>query len=82
MNSSGLALKFGIKPGMKVLLRNAPSDFASPLSNSADGIKLLKASKERVDCVIAFVRSKADVKDVESAVLSAVAEDGLLWPPL
>jgi hypothetical protein len=79
MNSSGLARKFGIKPGMTVLLRDAPSDFAPLLSKFADGIKLLKASDERVDCVIAFVRCKADVQAVASAVLSAVVEDGLLW---
>jgi len=79
MNSSGLARKFGIKPGMTVVLRDAPSDFAPLLSKFADGIKLLKASDERVDCVIAFVRCKADVQAVASAVLSAVVEDGLLW---
>lgn len=79
MNSSGLARKLGIKPGMTVLLRDAPSDFASLLSKSAGGIKLLKASDDRVACVIAFVRCKADVQAVASAVLSAVLEDGLLW---
>ena len=79
MNSSGLARKLGIKPGMRVLLRDAPSDFASLLSNLADEVKLLKASGDNVDCVIAFVRSKADVEAVASAVLGAVVEDGLLW---
>ena len=79
MNSSGLARKLGIKPGMRVLLRDAPSDFASLLSNLADEVKLLKALGDKVDCVIAFVRSKADVQAVASAVLGAVVEDGLLW---
>jgi hypothetical protein len=79
MNSSGLARKLGIKPGMTVLLRDAPSGFASLLSNLANGIKLLKASHKRVDSVIAFVRCKADVQAVASAVLNAVVEDGLLW---
>ena len=79
MNSSGLARKLGIKPGMTVLLREAPADFPSLLSKSAEGIKLLKASDKKADCVIAFVRSKADVQAVAPAVLSAVVEDGLLW---
>lgn len=79
MKSTGLGRKFGIKPGMRVLLRDAPSDFASLLSNAADGIKPLKSSDDKVDCLIAFVRSKADVQAVASAVLSAVVEDGLLW---
>jgi hypothetical protein len=79
MNSSGLARKLGIKPGMTVLLRDAPSDFASLLAGSAKRIRLSKTSDKRVDCVIAFVRCKADVQAVASAVLSAVVEDGLLW---
>jgi hypothetical protein len=66
MNSSGFARKLGIKPGMTVLLRDAPSGFASLLSNLADGIKLLRAVDDKADCVIAFVRCKADVQAVAS----------------
>jgi hypothetical protein len=47
MNSSGFARKLGIKPGMTVLLRDAPPDFASLLSNLADGIKLLRAADDK-----------------------------------
>ena len=79
MNSSGLARKLGIKPGMTVLLREAPADFPCLLANSAEGIKLLKAANKKVDCVIAFVRSQAHVQAVAPAVLGAVGEDGLLW---
>jgi hypothetical protein len=79
MNSSGFARKLGIKPGMTVLLRDAPSDFASLLSNLAHRINLLRAGDDKADCVIAFVRCKADVQAVASAALSAVVEDGLLW---
>ena len=74
-----LARKLGIKPGMKVLIRDAPADFASLRSSLSDGIKLLKASNNRGDCVIAFVRCKADVQAVAPTVLSAVVDDGLLW---
>ena len=79
MKPSGLARKLGIKSGMTVLIRDAPSDFASLVSSLADGFKLLKASDSRVDCVIAFVRCKADVQAVARTVLSAVVDDGLLW---
>ncbi|HEY1800034.1 MAG TPA: hypothetical protein VGG46_03785 [Terriglobales bacterium] len=79
MSSSGLARKLGIKPRMTVLLRDAPPDFASLLSHLTEGIRLSKTSDKKVDCVIAFVRCKADVEAVASAVLSAVMEDGLLW---
>ena len=79
MNSSEVARKLGIKSGMTVLVTDAPPEFASLLANLADGIKLLKASDKKADCVIAFVRSKADVRDRASAVLNAAVEDGLLW---
>jgi hypothetical protein len=79
MKPSGVVRKLRIKPGMTVLIRDAPSDFASLLSSMADGIKLLKASASRVDCVIAFVRCKADVQAMAPTVLGTVVEDGLLW---
>jgi hypothetical protein len=42
-----LARKLGIKPGMKVLIRDAPSDFALLRSSLSDGIKLLKGLKQQ-----------------------------------
>jgi len=79
VNTSGLARKLGIKPGMTVLLRDAPSEFASLLSSSAEGIRLSKIGDKGVDCVIAFARRQADVQAVAPAALSTVVEDGLLW---
>jgi hypothetical protein len=64
---------------MTVLIRDAPPEFPSLLSSLADGIKLLKASESKVDCVIAFVRCKADVQTVAPTMFSVVVDDGLLW---
>ena len=79
MNASGLARKLGIKPGMAVLLKDSPADFGAALSKSADGINVSKTSAKKVDCVIAFVRSKADVETAAPPAFSAIEEDGLLW---
>ncbi len=79
MTLSGLARKLGIKPGMKMLLQGAPTDFLARLGNLPDGAKLLKTSTGGADCAIAFVRSKADVKKIAPSALSAVVDDGLLW---
>lgn len=78
-DSSGLAQKLGIRSGMTLLLRNAPTDFASLLTALAEGIKRSKTMDRKVDCVIAFVRCKADVQAVASEVLGVLREDGLLW---
>jgi hypothetical protein len=79
VKSSELARKLGIKPGMAVLLQGAPPGFATQLGTLPDGAKLLSTSAGAADCVIAFVRSKADVKTMAPAVLRAVTDDGLLW---
>jgi hypothetical protein len=63
---------------MKALIRDGPSDFASLRSSLSDGIKRLKASNNRMDCVVSFVRRKADLQAVAPTVLSAVVDDGLL----
>lgn len=77
--SSELARKLGIKPGMTVLLQGAPSGFAAMLGSLPGGAKLRKTSTGAADCVIAFVRSKADVKAKAPSALGAVMDDGLLW---
>lgn len=76
---SELAGKLGIKPGMAVLLQGAPPGFATQLGSLPDGAKLLTTSTRAADCVIAFVRSKADVKTMAPSVLRAVIANGLLW---
>lgn len=79
MKVSDLARKLGIKPGMMVLLQNAPAGFPELLENLPDGAKLLKTARVETDCVIAFVRTKADVRTTAPAVLKAVGDKGLLW---
>jgi hypothetical protein len=64
---------------MKVLLQAPPADFPSVLGTLPDGAKLLRASTGAADCVIAFVRCKADVKTMAPLAFNAVGEKGLLW---
>jgi len=79
VKESGLARKLGIKPGMKVMLEAPPRDFLALLGTLPEGAKLMKVSSGAVDCVIAFVRSKADVKTMAPRALTAAGEKGLLW---
>lgn len=79
MKVSDLARKLRIKPGMKVLLQDAPEGFPELLGNLPDGAKLLKTAGVENDCVIAFVRTKAHVITTAPAVLKAVGDKGLLW---
>ena len=77
MRGEELQRKLGIKTGMSVLLRGAPAELASLLT--ADGVRVSETSEERADCVLAFVRSKAEVEAMAPAALAAVAETGLVW---
>ena len=79
MTASGLVRKLGIKPGMKVLLQDAPTEFRAALGKLPDGANLVKAPTNEADCVIAFVKSKADVKRMASVALRAAGDRGLLW---
>ena len=74
-----LVRKLGIKPGMKVLLQAPPADFPAVLGTLPEGAKLQRPSTGGTDCVIAFVRSKADVRKLAPLALSAVGEKSLLW---
>jgi hypothetical protein len=64
---------------MTVLLQGTPSGFAAMLGSLPEGAKLRKTSTGAADCVVAFVRSKADVKAMAPSALGAVIDDGLLW---
>jgi hypothetical protein len=77
--SSGLVQKLGIKPGMTVLVQGAPAGFAATLGSLPTGARLRKTSNGAADCVVAFVRSKAEVKAAAPTALGAVIDDGLLW---
>ena len=79
MTSSVLTKKLGIKTGMTVLVQNAPQGFAALLGSLPDGVKLLNTPTKTADCVIVFVRSKADVKAMAPTARRAGVDDGLLW---
>lgn len=79
MNTTGLARKLGIKTGMTVLVTDAPASFTTSLSESAGGINVTHASEKTIDCVIAFVRSIADVRAAAPNALHAVGPEGLVW---
>jgi len=80
MQESPLAKKLGLKPGMTVLVSAAPPEFSAALGRPPEGCRLVrKPPAARVDAVIAFVRSRADVPAASRAAVDAIIEDGLLW---
>jgi hypothetical protein len=79
LSGATLAKKLGLKSGMTVLLLNSPHSFAPLLAGIPEGIQFASFAKPAVDCVIAFVKGKAEVSMIASAAMPAVRKDGLLW---
>lgn len=79
MKASGLARKFGIKPGMNILVQDAPTNFLELLGPLPDDTKLLKTASGETDCVIAFVRNQADVRVTAPKTLKSIGDKTLLW---
>jgi hypothetical protein len=64
---------------MNVLLRGEPADFTTLLGNLPDGAKVLRASNDQAECVIVFVRCKADVEKMARSALRSAGDNTLLW---
>ena len=59
--SDQLAKKLLIKPGSRVLVRNAPPGYLEKLEPLPDGVQLLTTVDGLFDVVLQFVNHKADV---------------------
>src|SRR3990172_6120276 len=75
--SDQLAKKLLIKPGHRILVRNAPAGYLENLEPLPEGVQLAMTMDGRFDVVLQFVNHKVDVdaQAVES-VLAARAGGG------
>ncbi len=74
-----LARKLMIKPGTRILVRNAPPDFLDRLDPLPDGARVETAGTGIFDAVLHFVSSKTEVDEQASGSLESLRENGLLW---
>lgn len=80
MADSSLARKFGIKPGHRLLVVNAPEGYMERLAPLPDGAEIsTTAEGSPFDFVLVFMRSKADVDIHAPHAMEAVKPGGLLW---
>jgi len=71
-----LAKKLHLKPGMRVVVANAPAGFSL---GAAPGVTQEKSLKSGVDLVFLFARNSKELKTHWSKGLAAVKNDGALW---
>jgi hypothetical protein len=74
-----LPRKLGIRGGSRLLLVDAPEDFARVLGDLPEGVALAAAGERDLDVVIVFVTELASLRARFTELASAIAPDGGLW---
>lgn len=75
---SPLARKLLIKPGMRVMVLEAPEGYFRNLEPLPEGAALVPSGSD-LDVVQAFVNSADELAKVAPRAVQAVKKDGLLW---
>lgn len=73
-----LSQKLGLKPGMRIILRNAPADYATLTAFDLAQVQLLKRAGE-FDFAHAFVDSRAQLQQALDALDRHLADSSMLW---
>ena len=74
-----LPKKLCIKEGARVALVGAPEDFASVLGALPAGAGFVPPSREGLDVVLLFARSRAELVRRFEGLAARIAPDGSLW---
>jgi len=80
-STKSIPQKLLIKPGMRVLVLNAPDDAARLLSPLPEGAEVVSrpAGGADFDAVLAFVWSKDEMATLAASIVGGVKPGGLLW---
>ncbi len=74
-----LAKKLGIKPGMRVWLRNAPHHFEDILTELPDDVSLSRRKRAGVDLAVCFETSANRLESDVAAARAVIPPDGSIW---
>ena len=74
-----LAQKLGLKPGMAVLLADAPAGYADTLSSLPEGLRFVSRAAAGVGLVHAFFTRRADLAAALRRYREGLAPDAVLW---
>ena len=74
-----LVQKLGIKPGHCILFVQPPVDFATTLGELPAEVALATPTAKKLDIVLLFVKSLADLDKRFSRLADRLARNGALW---
>lgn len=79
MATKTLAQKLYIRPGYTVALLNAPKGAAALLDPLPEDVQIVTNTKEKVNLVLCFVKSSADLEKAGKGLKEQLDEDVVLW---
>jgi hypothetical protein len=68
-----LERKLGVKPGLRIAVIAGPPDF------QLDGVRVYRRLVERLDLILLFARSSAELRRRLPGAVAALVADGSLW---
>lgn len=71
--------KLGIKPGLSILILNAPDNYADTLGPLPDGVRVLTRLSGTLDFIHFFTKSRNDYEQQLPTLKAHLAQNGMLW---
>src|SRR5437764_291836 len=74
-----LIKKLGIKPGMKLLLINAPATYLQLTGGLPSNVEVLKDKTSTVDFIHLFVKKISELEKFLPASVKRLEQNGMIW---
>lgn len=74
-----LAQKLGIKPGMRLVILNAPAGYAATLGELPDAVEQLTELSEQFDFIHFFTTERAHLEQEFPSLKNSLLQTGMLW---
>ncbi|HAK06737.1 MAG TPA: DUF3052 domain-containing protein [Spartobacteria bacterium] len=74
-----LAQKLGIKPGIKVVLINAPANYRKLLGNFANGVEFISRVGTNANFIHFFTTHRSELEKQLRRLRTKIADSGTLW---
>ena len=78
-SGTALAKKLGFNPPLKVLLVDAPREYASWLGELQAGVKLVSKAKPPIEAAHVFTTESAFLDAILSKLRNELKQDGFVW---
>ena len=79
METSALAKKLRLQPGLRALILNAPDGYVERLRPLPEGVELAHTAGGKFDFVHLFARNSSDLAWMARQAVEAIEYDGVLW---